>query len=61
MNRDQVYYFETNLFFKDNKAATNHLQIDRELMPDFLHPSAKGYEMWAEEIVHKLRELVPKY
>lgn len=32
--------------------------ISPEIMPDFLHLSPKGYEIWAEEIEPKLKELV---
>lgn len=55
--RDQIEFFETSVFFKDSKAPTSTLQIDQELMPDNLHPSAKGYLLWGEEIVAKLRVL----
>lgn len=55
--RDRVEFFETSVFFKDSKAPTAKLQIDHELMPDNLHPSSKGYRLWGEEIVAKLREL----
>lgn len=55
--RDRVEFFETSVFFKDSTAPTSKLQIDHELMPDNLHPSAKGYLMWGKEIVVKLREL----
>lgn len=30
--------------------------INKELMPDTLHPSAKGYEMWAEAIIGTVNE-----
>jgi lysophospholipase L1-like esterase len=55
--RDRVEFFETSVFFKDSKALTSKLQIDHELMPDYLHPSAMGYLQWGEEIVARLREL----
>ena len=32
--------------------------LDREVMPDFLHPSAKGYEIWAEGMCPLLTELM---
>jgi beta-glucosidase len=58
--RDRVVFFETNVFFKDPKATTLELQIDEKLMPDFLNPSAKGYRLWGEGIVEKLREIIPR-
>ncbi len=32
--------------------------MSREIMPDFLHPSAKGYRIWAEAMEPKLAELL---
>jgi lysophospholipase L1-like esterase len=32
--------------------------ISREIMPDFLHLSAKGYQIWAEAITPKVSELL---
>lgn len=32
--------------------------IDRAVMPDYLHLSAKGYEIWGEAIEAKVRELL---
>jgi lysophospholipase L1-like esterase len=34
--------------------------ISKEIMPDYLHLSAKGYEMWAQAIEPKLKELAAK-
>ena len=31
--------------------------ISKEVMPDFLHPSAASYEIWVEAIEEKLKEL----
>jgi len=32
--------------------------MSKEVMPDFLHPSTKGYEIWAEAIKEPLAELL---
>lgn len=32
--------------------------ISREIMPDFLHPSAKGYAIWAEQILPVVKKVV---
>lgn len=32
--------------------------ISPEIMPDFLHPGAKGYQMWAEAMEPKIKELL---
>ena len=32
--------------------------ISKEVMPDFAHPSAKGYEIWAESIESEVTELM---
>lgn len=59
-SRDKVEYFETHAFFVDRSAPEEHLQINGKLMPDFLHPSAEGYKLWGQEIVNKLKILIPK-
>jgi lysophospholipase L1-like esterase len=58
-NREKVEYFESRVFFFDSKAPDESLQIDGKLMPDFFHPSAGGYRLWGEEIVQKLKVLIP--
>jgi lysophospholipase L1-like esterase len=58
LSRDKVEYFETNLFFVDKKAPREQLKINSHLMPDRLHPSADGYDLWAEQIVATLEELI---
>jgi beta-glucosidase len=32
--------------------------LEKEIMPDFLHPSAKGYEIWAQAIQPELTQLL---
>lgn len=59
-SRDKVEFFETQCFFVDRTAPEENLQIDGQLMPDFLHPSAEGYQRWGEEIVARLRSVIPK-
>jgi len=48
------------VFFTDINAK--FLQPDgtlsREIMPDLLHPNEKGYEIWAEAIEPKVKELM---
>jgi lysophospholipase L1-like esterase len=34
--------------------------LTKEIMPDLLHLSAKGYQIWADAITPKLAELMPK-
>ena len=55
--RDGVSYFETNNVFYKNPDTTNEneLQIDKELMSDYLHPTAKGYRLWGNEIYDVLQ------
>jgi len=33
--------------------------ISREIMPDFLHPSAKGYQIWADAIQPVIDQYLP--
>ena len=32
--------------------------LPRDVMPDFLHPNEKGYEIWAEAVKGPLQELL---
>jgi lysophospholipase L1-like esterase len=32
--------------------------LPKEIMPDFLHLSEKGYQIWADEITSKLEALM---
>jgi lysophospholipase L1-like esterase len=32
--------------------------LSKEIMPDLLHPNEKGYEIWAEAIEGKVKELL---
>ena len=60
-HRDKVEYFNTNLFFIDGdhkSAMDSDLQLDRILMPDFLHPSTIGYNAWGQEIMGTLQEIL---
>lgn len=58
--RERVSFFDTKIFYKDPKAHSSKLQIDKELMPDLLHPSPAGYKLFGEEIVKKLDSLIPE-
>ncbi|MFQ3649482.1 MAG: GDSL-type esterase/lipase family protein [Gemmataceae bacterium] len=48
------------VFFKDigEKFLTSDGGLSREVMPDLLHLSAKGYEIWAEAIKEDIAKLV---
>ena len=35
-------------------------QLPKEIMPDFLHLSPKGYEIWAEAMLPTLTEMLGK-
>ena len=32
--------------------------LSKDIMPDLLHPNAKGYEIWADAIAPKVKELL---
>ena len=32
--------------------------LSKEIMPDLLHPNAKGYEIWAQAIESRVAELL---
>lgn len=53
--RDNVEFFDVNdIFLKDTLVAEKDMQINKDLMGDYLHPSASGYKLWGDEIVKKL-------
>src|ERR1051326_5183395 len=49
-----------NIIWSDfgHKFVNEQGQIPRELMPDYLHLSAKGYEIWADSIERPLNRLL---
>ena len=49
------------VFFMDigDKFVQGGGPIDKAIMPDFLHLSPKGYQIWADAISPKLAELGP--
>ena len=59
MQHEGVEYFDaSNIFLIDETLPVNKLQIDVNLMGDYLHPTAKGYQVWGEKIVDKLDQLI---
>jgi beta-glucosidase len=48
-----VFYMDIGARFMDADG-----NIRREIMPDFLHPNAKGYEIWGRAIEAKVAELM---
>lgn len=51
---------EQNVFWVDfgHRFLSDDGTMPRELMPDYLHLSPKGYAIWAEEIEGRLAELI---
>lgn len=49
---DRVHFIEIGDQFIESDGS-----IDPEIMPDYLHLSTKGYEIWAEALEPKLQEL----
>lgn len=49
-----------SVFYLDigDKFLQGSDSLTREIMPDFLHLSAKGYQIWADAIMPKLAELM---
>lgn len=48
-----VFYLDIGSKFTDKDGM-----ISKEIMPDFLHLSKKGYDIWAEAIESKVKELL---
>ena len=51
---------DKKVFFMDigAKFLTPDGTLTKEIMPDLLHPNEKGYEIWAEAIEGKVKELL---
>jgi lysophospholipase L1-like esterase len=49
----QVFFLD----FGDKFLAADGT-LTKEIMPDFLHPSAKGYQIWTDNMMPKLQELL---
>ncbi|MCE5185430.1 MAG: GDSL-type esterase/lipase family protein [Planctomycetaceae bacterium] len=49
----KVFYLDIN-----DKFLLPDGTLPREIMPDFLHPNAKGYEIWAEAIEPTVKKLM---
>ena len=49
-----------HIFFLDigSKFLQSGDMLTKEIMPDFLHLTAKGYQIWADAISPKLAELM---
>ena len=52
-DRDYVTYLDISDKFLDDEG-----NLPKSIMPDLLHPNAKGYEIWAEAMEPKLKELL---
>lgn len=48
-----VFFLDINAKFLQPDGT-----LSRDIMPDLLHPHAKGYEIWAEAIAPKVKELL---
>lgn len=51
---------DKTVFFMDigPKFLQNDGTLSKDVMPDLLHPNEKGYEIWAEAIEDKVKELL---
>jgi lysophospholipase L1-like esterase len=51
-----------HIFFLDigERFLNSDGSLKTELMPDNLHPNEKGYEVWAEAIIGKVKELMSR-
>ena len=50
---DQIWFMDIGDQYLDEKGT-----LRKELMPDFLHPSEAGYEIWGRSIIGKVHELM---
>ncbi|MCG8602218.1 MAG: GDSL-type esterase/lipase family protein [Verrucomicrobiales bacterium] len=52
---EKVWFLDINDKFLEEDGT-----LSKEIMPDLLHPNQKGYEIWAEAIEPKVKELLDK-
>jgi len=52
-NNKTVFFMDINAKFLQPDGT-----LSKEIMPDLLHPNEKGYEIWAEAIQAKVKELL---
>ena len=56
-NHEKILFFNaTDIFLLPEENEKR--KIDKNLMGDYLHPSALGYKLWGDQIVKKLDELI---
>lgn len=49
---DNMDYFDATNLFLDNQG-----RVDKNLLGDFLHPSAEGTKIWGSAILERIKEL----
>jgi lysophospholipase L1-like esterase len=56
----KTYADDKTVFFMDigAKFLAPDGTLSKDIMPDLLHPNEKGYEIWAEAILSKVKELL---
>lgn len=52
-DNEHVFYLDINSTFLDDDGT-----LPKSVMPDLLHPNAKGYEMWAEAMEPTIQKLL---
>ena len=50
---ERVFYLDINKSFLDAGG-----RLPKDIMPDFLHPNAKGYAIWAEAVEPTIQRLL---
>jgi lysophospholipase L1-like esterase len=58
--RNVVYYDATSIFVRQDEGikGVDGMFIPKELMYDFLHPTAEGYKKWGDEIISSIHDLI---
>jgi lysophospholipase L1-like esterase len=54
-DKKMVQYLDIGAKFLDKDGA-----LSKEIMPDYLHLSEKGYQIWADAIMPSLEKLLKK-
>jgi beta-glucosidase len=52
-DNQQIFFLDLSRHFLDDRG-----RLAQDLMPDYLHPSERGYQVWAEGMEDMIRKLL---
>jgi beta-glucosidase len=52
-DNQHVFFLDLSRYFLDDQG-----RLSQDLMPDYLHPSERGYQVWADGMEDMIRKLL---